>query len=303
MWGLNYNGQVGTGANGSDVTTPTQISIGGGKTLTALAAGYFHSGAVASDGSIYLWGFNQYGQLGTGDTVQRSNPTAVDNSSSYSTLSLGFYHSGGIKGKLLSLWGYNGDCQIYSTAGFTVLTPFNFSLPSSATPASLSLGGHHTGAIDTNGLLYMWGLNTAGQLGTGNTTTYCTPTLITFFTSAVAKIALGDSHSCSILSSQALYCWGDNSYGQLGDGTTGQRSSPTMPVSLSGALEVSPCFTSTVALSSSNAVYAWGQNTKCQLGSGSAFSTQLTPQLLPGLHAALLVTVGSEAQGSCAYGY
>ncbi len=101
-----------------------------------------------------------------------------------------------------------------------------------STSQQIAGGYYHTCAVDAvYGSVYCWGSNQYGQIGDGNTTTTnrLTPTLVSGMSSGVSQIALGDSHSCALMSSSgSMYCWGYNGNGQLGDGTNVYRFAPVM---------------------------------------------------------------------------
>ncbi len=187
-WGDNAYGQLGDGTS-SDHWTPTTVNMNGalaGKTITVIAAGAHHTVALASDGSIYAWGRNEFGQLGDGTAMARAAPVAVT-------------MSGALAGK---------------------------------TVTAIAAGAGHTLALASDGTLYAWGQNTWGQLGDGGTLGQRTPVAVTMSGvlagKAVVAIAAGSGHSVALTSDGGLYAWGYNFYGQLGDGTVSSRTTPVM---------------------------------------------------------------------------
>ncbi|MBQ8188513.1 MAG: DUF4214 domain-containing protein, partial [Lachnospiraceae bacterium] len=128
----------------------------------------------------------------------------------------------------------------------------------------ISLGGNHSGAIDSSGQLYMWGDNSYGQLGDGTTQNKVWPTRV--FTN-VKEISLGAKHSAVITKSGQLYMWGDNSSGQLGNGNTNASSVPIKV--LSNVKEVALGRNHSAAITNDGSLYTWGDNRCGQLGNGT----------------------------------
>ena len=146
----------------------------------------------------------------------------------------------------------------------------------------VSAGDYHSLGLTNDGAVYAWGDNWAGQLGDGTTTSRTTPTLVTALSGqTVTALAGGDSHSLAITSTDAVYAWGYSGYGQLGDGTTTSRSTPTLVTALSGqtVTAVAAGYAHSLALTSTGAVYAWGNNGDGQLGDGTT-TQRLTPTMV-----------------------
>jgi alpha-tubulin suppressor-like RCC1 family protein len=92
--------------------------------------------------------------------------------------------------------------------------------------SAIALGGDHSCALITGGSVKCWGDNASGQLGNGSTTDRTTPVDVTGLTSGVSAIALGGDHSCALITGGSVKCWGSNSFGQLGNGSTTMSTSP-----------------------------------------------------------------------------
>jgi len=153
--------------------------------------------------------------------------------------------------------------------------------------ASMAAGDRHAAAVLSDGTLYTWGDNASGQLGHGDTAQRDLPTLLRHFPpagAAVTAIALGGDHTLALLSDGRLYAWGANSDGQLGDGTTDDRDSPTLvpdfPPAGSVVTALAAGGSHSLALLDDGRLYAWGANGSGQLGDGTT-SRRLTPRLVP----------------------
>ncbi len=146
----------------------------------------------------------------------------------------------------------------------------NSPLISTGVGRTIAAGRYFTCAIDSTMALSCWGDNTSGQLGDGSNVSKSAPTPVSTLGSNVISVVAGASHACALNSSGGVLCWGDNSYGQLGDGTFTSRSAPTAIPSLASGvvtLTAGPAFT--CALTRTGQVQCWGDNTSGQLGDGS----------------------------------
>ena len=151
---------------------------------------------------------------------------------------------------------------------------------------SVAAGNGHTCAVTSAGVVWCWGANWAGQLGDGTNTSRLTPVSVSPRLPPLDVIAVtaGDGHTCAVTRAGAVWCWGDNRAGQLGDGTTTTR--PT-PVAVSGlgdsvVVAVAAGWGHTCAVTSAGAVLCWGSNADGQLGDGTT-TDRLTPVVVSGL--------------------
>jgi len=229
-WGANFNGQLGDGADwlNDPSTTPTTINVGSAVGLLAL--GLSHTCAYLTNSTLLkCWGWNYFGQLGDGTTTDRNTPTTIEVGGAVGLLALGSQHTCAYVTSiaLLKCWGDNWAGQLGDGTTTTCTTPTTIDVGGAV--GLLALGSSHTCAYVTAGaLLKCWGNNANGQLGDNTTTDRNTPTTIDVG-GAVGLLALGYSHTCAFVTSSALLkCWGQNSYGQLGDGTSADRISPTL---------------------------------------------------------------------------
>ncbi|WP_224367505.1 RCC1 domain-containing protein [Hyalangium versicolor] len=272
-WGQNSFGQLGDGTTTRRLS-PVSVAIPGG--AVAIAGGLTHSLAIAADGSVYAWGTNTYGQLGDGTTSTRLTPGRINLPVSAVAVSAGWYHSMalGANGTVWT-WGRNLNGQIGNGSASSVnqLTPYSVNLVLPAT--AIAAGATHSLALLSNQSAVGWGQNTNGQLGNGTTATAQSTPVAVALTGAVKSIATGGNFSLAIDSTGAAWSWGQNTLGQLGDGTTTQRTSPVRVQGLGDALAVSAGLFHALALRPGCPFWAWGQNTSGQLGDGT-LANQLT---------------------------
>jgi hypothetical protein len=140
----------------------------------------------------------------------------------------------------------------------------------------VSAGDEHTCALMMQGRVMCWGSNTWGQLGDGTATDRLTPTPVVGLAGEAVAIDAGYHHTCALLASGVAQCWGRNVFGQLGDGTTADRLTPTTVVGLSGlgtATAVSAGADHTCVLATSGATQCWGHRNWGALGNGSSGAT------------------------------
>ena len=247
-WGRNDSGQLGDGTT-TNRSTPTEITsqfnLSEGETITQISLGFYHSSAITSLGRIFTWGRNSNRQLGDGTTTDRYIPTEITSQFNLSEgetitqISLGESHSSAItsEGRVFT-WGRNDSGQLGDGTTTGRYTPIEitsqFNLSEGETITQISLDGTHSSAITSEGRVFTWGRNDYGQLGDGTHdyfVAHSTPIEITnqFELNAgeiIIQIFLGGGASSAIASSGRIFTWGDNTEGQLGDGTTTDRYTP-----------------------------------------------------------------------------
>jgi alpha-tubulin suppressor-like RCC1 family protein len=231
-----------------------------------------HTCAIKNDGTSYCWGKNRSGQLGLDSLSNTSVPKALiypPELSSFRQISVGATHTCGIgsNGKTYC-WGANGDRAILggSTAGTTA--PAEVLLP---TPLQeISAGYSHTCAISAS-KTYCWGDNSVGLLGNGSNAISSIPVAVSLpqGVTAFTRVSVGYVHSCALSTDDRAFCWGANTYSQLGNGENSNSQSP-IPVTASNITfkQVAAGGFHTCALTPSGKAYCWGDNSSGQLGNG-----------------------------------
>ena len=276
------------------------ISLAPGETIIQVSLGYSHSAALTSNGRLFTWGYNDYGQLGDGSAVDKYIPIEITNRFSLATedkiiqVSLGGNHSVALtsNGRLFT-WGYNYYGELGDGTTTYRYTPTEitnrFSLSKGDKIIQVSLGTSHSAALTSNGRLFTWGYNQYGKLGDGTTTNRSTPTEITNrFSLAtedkIIQVSLGGNHSAALTSNGRLFTWGYNWYGQLGDGTTTNGFTPTEITSRfilateDKIIQVSLGGNHSAALTSSGRLFTWGYNHSGQLGDFNAGTYRYSPK-------------------------
>ena len=309
-WGNNDGGQLGNGTmNTTNNPTPEPAALPSGVTVTAVAAGKVHSLAIGSDGKVYSWGYNGFGQLGDGTTFDSSTPLAITLASGVTATAIaaGSYHSLAIGSNgTVYTWGSNSSGQLGNGTTNESDSPAAITLASGVTATAIAGGGAYSLAIGSNGKVYAWGFNSDGQLGNGTTTSSSTPVAITLASGVTPRtIAAGTSHSLAIGSNGTVYAWGFNNNGQLGNGTTTMSLTPVAITLASGvtATAVAAGYAHSLGIGSNGRIYAWGSNSAGQLGNGmSNTSPNPTPAMvnLPSGKIALALGTGSQADHSLA---
>jgi alpha-tubulin suppressor-like RCC1 family protein len=246
----------------------------GDSALCAVALGGAHTCARGENGSLWCWGDNSQGQLGT--SRSKSSPAQVAALGvSVVEAALGGGHSCARKEDgTVWCWGDNsygqlGDGTDLGTSSSPVLVS-----ALGVTAVAVALGTSHTCARKGDGSLWCWGDNSQGQLGDGTLVARSSPVLASALGATAVAVALGTSHTCARKGDGSLWCWGDNSQGQLGDGTTAEKGSPVkLPVeaALLGttAVEVAAGVFHTCARKADGSLWCWGRNAYGQLGDGT----------------------------------
>jgi len=291
-WGRNQQGGVG---DGTTIQRLSPVPVTGGVTFATLSAGGFNfvCGLTAAK-TAYCWGNNAYGQLGDGTTTDRYTPVAVTGGPSFVTLTAGLNHTCGLTADSVAYcWGRNARGQLGDGTTTQRLTPVE--VVGGLRFGSLRAFGWFTCGVTSVGAAYCWGANDTGQLGDGTQTNRSTPVAVKGgLTFAALTSAANGEHMCGVIASGgAAYCWGKNSSGELGDGTTTQRLTP---VAVAGGLRfvgVSSGSSITCGLTDVGAAYCWGHNSLGELGDGTT-TQRLTPVQVTGGLTFTSLSTGSD---------
>jgi len=290
-WGVDYYLQLGgTSTPGpcmsgdADLCSPTPLAVPGGLSFSTVSLGEDHACGLTTAGAAYCWGNATYGALGNGSetgpqpcgissSTCNGTPVAVSGGLRFATISAGEGYSCGVTtAGAAYCWGNNGDGTASSNTPALVTGGLTW--------ASLSAGPWDACGVTTTGAAYCWGDNTQGELGVGSTTgpqtcfgQSCSTTPVAVAGGLhFASVSAGYMDACGVTTAGAAYCWGLNANGQLGDGTTTNRSTP---VAVAGGLTwaaVSAGSYQSCGLTTTGAAYCWGWG---WLGDGLAYQSDV----------------------------
>ena len=291
-WGSNGSGQLGNTSVGTYSNSPIQVMDAGGNSYFTnciyISGGETHSVAVKSDGSVWSWGDNSVGQLGSNSSYNSALPIKVTGASGNGTLdhiiavSAGIYHTIALKNDgTVWAWGSNNLGQLGNEL-YPVYSKFPVPVVTEQGALSdiiaIAAGDSHNLALHKSGIIYAWGDNAKGQLGNWTTGGIrSTPAPVKSFDGVndlihVVDIAAGSSHSVAILNDETVAAWGDNQLGRLGNNTFVDSSIPVRVkttdgiTNLEGIVAIDVGNSHNLAFKRDGTVWSWGANYYGQLG-------------------------------------
>ena len=271
-WGsVNSEGQLGRGFIGGGSLTPAPVQ--GGLAFTQIAAGANHACGVSAGGGAFCWGSNASGQLGDSTSVTRSAPTAVARGLTFASLTAGLAHTCGIlTDGTVYCWGANGSGQLGNGTTNPDSAPHTVAGLHADVIAATSISTCADSA--GNGPLFCWGDDTYGEVGHFGTSS--TPTKIAGNGGYALTGSLGNTF-CVV---NANYCYGDNSQGQFGDGSTTALGPIGGAQPLTGVQLLSGGSHHWCALTAGHVLYCWGGNIAGELGNGSVTASYLPVRVI-----------------------
>lgn len=291
-WGLNTEGQLGSGVISPGSAVP--ILVTGGVTFASLYPAGRHTCALTSSGAAWCWGSNARGQLGNGDTLTTAAPVIVAGGHSFSQLTGGFSHVCGLAaGGAAYCWGSNTQGELGN--GNTTQRVLPTLVSGGHQFVALSARGAHSCGIDTAGETWCWGKNADGELGDASRTNRTVPVLVQGGL-AFTSMTTGAGHTCALTAAGAAWCWGDNLVGEIGDGSLVDRLTPT-PVG--GGIvfqQIKARGTHTCGITAGGTAWCWGENNGGQLGDASTIN-RTAPVLVSGGFS--FTDISSGANFSC----
>lgn len=233
--------------DGSEDSSDTPVAIPGlPQDIVAISAGSGKFYCVVSTSTgVWCWGANSRGQLGDGTTIDSFTPVrATSLNSTVNSISSGPSHSCIVTNSgAVKCWGLNMNGQLGNGTRINSSTPVDV-VGLSGPVLAVSTGFYHTCALLVSGTVQCWGWNASGQLGDGSTNDSDTPVSVQGLTSTIEVLTTGNRNSCVLFRNGELKCWGDNTYGQLGDGTNTNRSLPVTVLNFVGATTTTSTTTS-----------------------------------------------------------
>ncbi len=286
-WGKNDRGQIGDGSM-SDEFTPTLITRPAGvNSWRTIKTGFAHACAIADNNQAYCWGGGSFGVLGNGSSSDQNTPTLVTNPtgvSSWKAIRIEYSHACAIADNDQAYcWGRGTSGKLGNGFIFDRNVPTLVTNPTGITGwKNIGVGRNHSCAIADNDQAYCWGGGMNGTLGNGSTSDQNTPILVTnpAGISSWKTIQTGAFYTCAIADNNQAYCWGESSYGRLGNGSTSDQSTPvlvTNPTGVNSWKVIRTGFYHTCAIADNNQAYCWGGGEHGRLGNGM-FSDQSTPK-------------------------
>ena len=262
-------------ALGSVLVMPAATADAAPSKASTVSAGYLHTCAVTSKGAARCWGANEYGQLGNNSTTDSSTPVGVYGlGSKVKNITSGYLHSCALttNGRVWC-WGNNTYGQLGNNSTTNSARPVAVAGLGRGVRA-IDAGWFDTCAITARGAVKCWGNNSYGQLGNNTTTSSLTPVQVHGLTRGAKAVSASYFHTCAITAKGAAKCWGNNSWGELGDNTANESARPVGVYGLNKRVkQISAGYTSTCAVTTKGAAKCWGSNLYGQLGDSSTTTT------------------------------
>ncbi|WAS89456.1 MULTISPECIES: RCC1 domain-containing protein [unclassified Corallococcus] len=294
-WGQNVFGQLGTGGTSANQPQPTRVN--GLPPIKSVAAGIAHSLALDMTGNVWVWGQNGNGQAGLGSIGGTLLvPTRVGTLSGIQSISANgnFSLALGTDGRLWA-WGQNTSGQI-GIGLISAAEPIPSEVLGLPAVRAMAAGVNHALALDEDGKVWGWGLNTSGQVGLGTISpTVLNPTQVAGVPQGTA-LAAGAAHSLLVDEQFGnVWAWGQNAFGQVGTGSI--SSTPvTAPHPVDGVFAVTALVAghnSSFAIIGNGLAKAWGHNASGQLGNGTVV-TSASPVSVTGVVDATALAAGAQ---------
>lgn len=269
-WGVNGNGQLGDNTT-TNRSSPVQ-TVAWGSNWKSVDCGYKNTVAIKSDGTLWSWGDNLSGQIGDNSVTQRNSPVqTIAFGTNWIQASCGTSSTAAIKTDgTLWCWGSNSGGMLGDNTQTNRSSPVQ-TITFANNWKKVSISKFHTAAIKTDGSLWLWGSNAYGQLGDNTLTSRSSPVQTSAFGTNWIQVSCGDRYTTAIKTDGTLWTWGRNNDGQLGDNTTGHKSSPVQTIALGTNWKYvgdasGQNFNAIAAVKTDGTLWCWGSNVYGQLG-------------------------------------
>jgi alpha-tubulin suppressor-like RCC1 family protein len=241
---------------------------------------------IFSEGGLWGWGYNQHGQLGdnTSSNAKSSPIQTITFGTNWKQVSCGLSQTAAIKTDgTLWLWGVNGNGQLGDNTRVSKSSPVQ-TIALGTNWKQVFCGTYHTAAIKTDGTLWGWGFNTAGQLGDNTNVNKSSPVQTIALGTNWKQVACGGTHTAAIKTDGTLWTWGTNNLGQLGDNTvTLYKSSPVQTIALGTNWKQVSCGSDHIAaIKTDGTLWTWGRDNYGQLGDNTIVNKSSPVQTITG---------------------
>jgi len=288
-WGINQGGQLG---NGTQTNSNIPIAVSNLTDIIAITAGENHSLALKNDGTVWAWGDNIEGQLGNGTKTDSNLPQQIENLNGIIAIAAGEYHSLALKNDgTVWAWGWNNSGQYGDGTDTDSEIPKLVSELSFIDVVAIAAGSEHSLFLRSNGQVLACGNNSDGQLGNASNTESNLPIPLGVPFSDVIAIAASGNISMLLKSNGNVFTWGDNFFGQLGDGSNINSNIPVQLNSLTDIKAIAAGNYLSLALRSNGSVMAWGRNLGGELGNGTNINSNI-PLAVSSLSNVFAITAG-----------
>jgi alpha-tubulin suppressor-like RCC1 family protein len=265
------------------------VQIGAATNWSSVSAGVLHTMAIKSDGTLWGWGSDTYGQLGLGTRVDEPLPVQIDGATNWTHVSVGYFHTMALKSDG-TLWGWGGNEYGQLGDGTKQERDSPTQISSAAKWSSVAASGYYTMAVRSDGTLWGWGESGAGRIGDG--TNEFDPFPIRIGTATNWKsVSAGGSHIIALKNDGTLWGWGSNLNGQLGDGTQVSKTTPFQIGTSTNWASISAGSDHTIAIKNDGTLWGWGTNRSSEIGDGRVV-TSATP-IKSVLNTKVLISSGS----------
>jgi YD repeat-containing protein len=271
-WGANNNGQLGDNTE-INRSSPVQTIACGSNWKQVFTRNYQYSG-IKTDGTLWCWGKNAYGNLGDNTRTNRSSPVqTVAFRTNWVQVSSGYGLAAAIKTDgTLWTWGYNAYGQLGHNTILRKSSPVQ-TIAFGNNWKQVACGSQHCAAVKTDGTLWLWGYNANGALGDNTLTSRSSPVQTVASGTNWKQVACGDYYTAAIKTDGTLWAWGANYSGNLGDNTTVSKSSPVQTITGGTNWKQFSCgYGQIAAVKNDGTLWMWGSNSSGQLGDNTTVS-------------------------------
>jgi len=281
-WGYNFYGGLGDNTV-TNKSSPVQ-TITGGTNWKQVAGGTLHTAAIKTDGTLWTWGDNEYGELGDNTVTNKSSPVqTITGGTNWKQVAGGSFHTAAIKTDgTLWTWGYNGNGGLGDSTVTNKSSPVQ-TIAGGTNWKQVAGGYFHTAAIKTDGTLWTCGYNSYGQLGDSTITNKSSPVQTITGGTNWKQVACGYFHTAAIKTDGTLWTCGYNGYGQLGDSTITNKSSPVQTITGGTNWKQVACgYFHTAVIKTDGTLWLWGYNLDGQLGDSTITNKSSPVQTIAG---------------------